>query len=57
MHLRSKLTSEICSKIGGLDRKTEQNRLKMAPLPPFTKIQKQKTVFLEKRKKLVDLLK
>ena len=28
MHLRSKLTSEIGPKIGGLDRKTKQNRLK-----------------------------
>ena len=28
MHLRSKLTSEICPNIGGLDGKTKQNRLK-----------------------------
>ena len=33
--LRSKLAPEICSKIGGLDEKTEQNRLKVPTLPHF----------------------
>ena len=33
MHFRSKLTSEICPKLRSLDEKTEQNRLKVPPLP------------------------
>ena len=35
MHLQSKLTSEICQKVGSLDEKTEQKRLKVVTLPPF----------------------
>ena len=53
MHLQSKLTSEICSKIGGLDGKTEKNRLKVLNLPTFFFFQKT-TVFIEKRKTLMD---
>ena len=53
MHLRSNLTSKIRPKIGDLDEKTEQNRLKETTLPPFfQKI----TVFVEKRKTLVDFI-
>ena len=48
MQLRSKLSSEICPKIGGLVEKTEQNRLKMPALPPFSFVKT--TVFVEKRK-------
>ena len=54
MHLRSNLTSEICQKIGGLDRKTVQNYFKLPTLQPFV----QKTiVFVDKRKTLVDFVK
>ena len=42
MHLRSKLTSEMCQKIGVLDGKTEQNRLKVPTLALKRKKQKQK---------------
>ena len=36
MHLRSKLTSEMCQKIGSSDGKTRQNSLKKSTLlPPF----------------------
>ena len=35
MLLRSKLTSELCQEVVSLDEKTEQNRLKVATLPPF----------------------
>ena len=52
MHLLSKLTSEICSKVGNLDRKTEQNRLKLPTLPSLL----QTTVFIEKGKTLNDFL-
>ena len=47
MHFRSKLTSEIDQKIGGLDGKTEQTRLKMSTLSPFFQ---KTTVFIEKHK-------
>ena len=53
IHLRSKLSSEICSKVGSLDGKTEQKYLKELTLPPF--LQKI-TVFIEKRKTLTDFL-
>ena len=36
IHLRSKLTSEICQKIGSLDGKTNPNRLKLLTLPLFS---------------------
>ena len=36
MHLRSKLTSEICQKVGSLGEKTEQNSLKVSTLQPFS---------------------
>ena len=55
MHLRSKLTSEICQKIGGLNGKTEQNRPEVPALPPFF-FKKKPTVFIEKRKALIDFL-
>ena len=35
MHILSKLISEICQKIEGLNGKTEQNRLKVPTLPTF----------------------
>ena len=35
MHLRSKLTSDIRPKVGSLDEKTEQNRVKVPTLPSF----------------------
>ena len=35
MHLRLKLTSEMYQKIGGLDGKTEQKRLKVPNFQPF----------------------
>ena len=35
MHLRSKMTSEICLKAGCLHGKAEQNCLKVENLPPF----------------------
>ena len=56
MHLWSKLASEICPKIGGLDRKTEQNRLKMSTLPSFfltlylLKNEKKLSIFYSKNK-------
>ena len=56
MHLRSKLTSEMCQKVGRLDGKTEQKRFKKfnLPLPPFFF---QKTItFIEKQKTLIDFL-
>ena len=53
MHLRSKLTSELCQKMGGLDRKTEQNRLKVLTLPTFSQTV---SVFIEKRKTPFDFL-
>ena len=43
----------MCQKLGSLDGKTEQNRLKMANLPPF--IQKI-TIFVEKWKTLVGFM-
>ena len=51
--LRSKLTLEICHKLGGLDGKTEQKRLKVPILPPFFQ---KTTAFIEKRKTLIDFL-
>ena len=45
MHLRSKLISEICQKVGSLDKKTEQICLKVHALPPFSQ---KTTVFIEK---------
>ena len=53
MHLRSKLTSEKCTKTGGFDGKTEQKRLKMPILSPFFE---KTTVFVEKQKTLVDFM-
>ena len=53
MHLRSKLTSEMCQNIGSLDGKTEQNPLKMPTLPPFIK---KITAFIGKLKTLIDFL-
>ena len=53
MHLHSKLTSEICQKVGSLDEKTEQNRLKVPTLPLF--LQKTAT-FIEKQKTLMHFL-
>ena len=45
MRLRSKLTSEMCQKIGSLEGKAKQNRLKAPTLLPFS----QKTAeFIEK---------
>ena len=35
MHLRSKLTLEICHEVGSLEEKTKKNRLKEPTLPPF----------------------
>ena len=35
VHLRSKLTAEICSKVGSVDRKTEQNSLKVKLFATF----------------------
>ena len=52
MHIRSKLTSEICPKTVGLFGKAEQNRLKKPTLSPFLK--KKTTVFVEERKTLVN---
>ena len=37
MHLRSKLTSEICQEIGNSDEKTEQNSLKVPTFHLFSK--------------------
>ena len=56
MHWRSKRTSGICQKIGSLDGKTEQNRLKVPTLPSFfsKKKKKKNTGFIEKRKKIID---
>ena len=45
MHLRSKLTSEISSKVGILDGKTEQNPLKEPTLPPFCKKKKKHCIY------------
>ena len=53
MHLRSKLTSEIYTKIGCLDGKAEQNCLKKPTLPPFCQ---KTTVFIEELKTLVDFI-
>ena len=54
MHLRSKLTSEICQKLGSLGEKTNQNHLKVPTLPPFCF---QKTIaFIEKQKIIIDFL-
>ena len=53
MHLRSKLTSGICQKIGILDVKTEHNRLKVPTFAPFFQ---KTTAFIEKGKTLIDLL-
>ena len=53
MHLRSKLTSEMCQKIGGLNGKTNQNLLQVPIFPLFLK--KTNTVFIEKRKALIDI--
>ena len=36
MHLRSKLTSEICQKVGSSEEKINQSRLKAYSLPPFS---------------------
>ena len=46
-------TAQICSKIEGLDGKTEQNRLEMFTLRPFFQ---KPTVFIEKRKPLIEFL-
>ena len=51
MHLRSKLTSEICQKVERLDGKTTQNHLKAPNLSSFSQIT---AVFIEKRLKLID---
>ena len=53
MNLPSKLTSEICLKEGCLNGKTEQNCLKVPTLPAFFQ---KPTVFVEKRKTLVDFM-
>ena len=53
MHLRSKPTSEIHQKIRDLDGKTEENRLKVPTLSSFFQ---KKSVFIEKRNTLVDIL-
>ena len=53
MYLRSKLTSEICPKEGGVDGKTGQNRLKVPNLPHFFQ---KNNVFVEKHKALVDFI-
>ena len=53
MYLRSKVTSEICQKIVGLDGKKEQNRLKAFTLPPYFQ---KSIVFIEKQKALIDFL-
>ena len=53
IHLRSKLTSEICPKAGSLRGKTGQNCLKVPTLLPFNQ---KPTAFIEKRKTLVDFL-
>ena len=37
MHLLSKLSSEICQKLGSWEEKAEQNRLKVSTLPPFVR--------------------
>ena len=50
MHLRSKLTLEICPKIGDLDGKTEQNRLKVPTLPLFF-FKKKEPLYLLKNEK------
>ena len=54
MHLLSKLISAICPKIGDLDGKTEQNRLKVRTLPPFFFFQKKPLYFLKNDKHLFD---
>ena len=48
-----KKTSEICPKIGGLDGKIEQRRLKAPTLPPYFQ---KTTLFVEKRKTLVHFM-
>ena len=54
MHLRSKLTSEICQKVGNLDEKTEQICLKVHILPPF--FFQKTTTFIKKQETLIDFL-
>ena len=57
MHLRSKLTLEICQKVGSLDEKTEQICLKMHTLPSFFFFFFQKIIaFIEKQETLIDFL-
>ena len=54
MHLRSKLILEICQKVGSLDGKTEQSRLKVPTLPPFSqrgKKEKEKLHLLKNKKR------
>ena len=53
MHLRLKLTSEICLKVGNLGRKIEQNHLKVPTLSSFFQ---NTTAFIEKQKTLIDFL-
>ena len=53
MHLRSKLASEICQKVGSLDEKIEQNRLKVPNLLPFYQ---KTTKFIEKGRALIDFV-
>ena len=45
MHLRPKLTSEICQKVGSLDGKTKQKHPKSPTLPTFS--QKNLYIFSE----------
>ena len=45
MHLRSKLTSELCQKVGSSDGKTKQNHLETPTLPPLS----QKPLYLLKK--------
>ena len=47
MHLRLKLTSEMCQKLESLDEKTEENRLKLPIWPP---VFQNTTAFIEKQK-------
>ena len=52
-HLHLKQTSEICQKIGSLDEKTEQNRLKVTTLSLYFQ---KNFAFIEKQKTLIDFL-
>ena len=53
IHLRLKLISEICHKIGSSEVKTEQNRLKVPNLPTFFQ---KNSALIETRKTLIDIL-